>query len=75
MALGCYIFKFISEITDVSLTFVDNTLESNNREETTANCRGSNGDQDNQPKQTAGIAPRLPLEELLTDVFDSHRVL
>jgi hypothetical protein len=45
------------------LTFVNDALEADDGEESAGNGGGGNGTQNDQTKQTAGIAARLALEE------------
>ena len=42
---------------------MNDALEANNREQSAGNGGGGNGTQDDQTKQTAGVAARLALEE------------
>jgi len=49
-------------------TLVNNTLESNDRKETTRNgCSGDEAEGD-EPEQTSGVASGLSLEELAPDL-------
>jgi hypothetical protein len=45
------------------LTFVNDALEADDGEESAGNGGGGNGTQNDQTKQTAGVAARLALEE------------
>jgi hypothetical protein len=44
-------------------TFVDDALESDDREQSARNGGGSNGAQDDQTEQATGVAARLSFEE------------
>lgn len=53
----------IGAAEEIGLTFVDNALESDDGEQSCCNGGGSNGEQNNQTKQTPGIASALAFEE------------